>query len=147
MDNKALISKLKKLGACSVAVDWTNGADLETAWEKCERADWMLWFICKMEMGTQRDRIHIICDCAETALKYVPRGEDRPRKAIKAARKYADDPTENNREAAGAAAWAAEAAAGAAAWAAEAAWAARAAGAALQKKILTYGMKLLKEAS
>jgi hypothetical protein len=46
-----------------------------------------------MELGTQRERIHVICDCAETSLRYVPKGEDRPRFAIEAARRYADNPT------------------------------------------------------
>ncbi len=141
MNNKILLKKLKSLDACSEAVKWTDGYDLKTAWKKCKRADWMLWFIYKMEIGTKKERIHITCDCASLSLKYVPKGENRPREAIEAARRYADNPTEENRKAAGAATWAAgaagaaaEAAAGAAAeatWAAEAAvgatWAAEAA--------------------
>lgn len=32
--------------ACSEAVEWaTTQPDYETAWAKCERADWMLWLI------------------------------------------------------------------------------------------------------
>jgi hypothetical protein len=119
MNNKALLKKLLELDACSDAREWTDGMDLKTAWKKCKRADWMLWFICKMEIGTKQERIHIICDCSATALKYIPKGENRPRLAIEAARRYADNPTEENclacdtaAEAAGAAgaAWAAGAA-------------------------------------
>jgi hypothetical protein len=126
MNNKDFVNKLIELKACPEAIElvkekkWT----LKQAWAKTERADWMLWLMCKMEFATQRERIHIICDCAETSLKYVPKGEDRPRLAIEAARRYADNPTEKNREAAGAAAGAARAAAGAARAAAGAAWAA-----------------------
>lgn len=74
----------------------------------------MLWYICKMEIGTRQERIHIICDCAATALKYVPKGENRPRLAIEAARKYADEKTPENLEKLNAARAAAEAARGAA---------------------------------
>jgi len=78
----------------------------------------MLWYIGKAELGTKRDRTHVICDCAETALKYVPKGEDRPRKAIEAAREYVDNPTEENLKKLNAAWDAASAAAGDAAGAA-----------------------------
>ena len=143
MNNKDFVTKLKELSACSEAVEWAKKySTLQGAWKACERADHMLWYICKMEIGTRKERIHIICDCVATALKYVPKGEDRPRLAIKAARKYADKRTPENLErlnaawvATGAAAWAAawvaardatgaaaraaaRAAAGAAAWAA-----------------------------
>lgn len=37
---------LKKHGACSEAVEWAQTQpDMATAWAKCERADFMLWFI------------------------------------------------------------------------------------------------------
>ena len=126
MNNKEFMLRLKELSACSDAVKWVGDKDFKTSWNNCERADWMLWLICKMEIGTRQERIHIICDCAATSLKYIPKGEDRPRLAIKAARTYADIPTPENLEklnAAGDAAWdAAWAAAGAAAR--DAAWAA-----------------------
>ena len=109
MKNEDLLNQLKQFSACEEAVTWTNGMDLKTAWNKCERADWMLWYIFMAKIGTERDRIHIICDCAATALKYVPKGEDRPRLAIEAARNYADNPTEENKAAANAAAYAANA--------------------------------------
>ena len=136
MTNIDFRKKLSELSACQDAIDWVDNRDFKTAWDDCERADWMLWLMCKMEIATKRERIHIICDCAATSLKYVPKGDDRPRLAIEAARNYADSPTDENLRlltAAGAearaAAWAAGDAAGAAraaAWAAawDAAWAA-----------------------
>ena len=79
----------------------------------------------------------LACDFAETAIKYVPEDEDRPRKAIETARRYArGEATDEELAAADAAARAARAAwaASDAAWAAwaasDAAWAARAAWAA-----------------
>jgi len=145
MTNKAFLAKLLELNACSEAVEWVGKKSFRTAWNECVRADWMLWLVCKMEIGTRAERIHAVCDCAATALKYVPIGEDRPRLAIEAARAYSDKPTPGNLEklnaaraawdAAGAAAWdaawaaaAAAGAAGAAAWAAAGAAARAAAG-------------------
>lgn len=31
---------LKKLCACSEAVDWVGGRDLSTAWEECANTQW-----------------------------------------------------------------------------------------------------------
>ena len=123
MNNVEFVAKLKELNACSEAVEFVGDKDFKTAWNKCVWADWMLWLICKMEIGTREERIHIICDCAATALKYVPKGEDRPRLAIEAARKYADERTPDNLEMLNTAR-AVAGAAGDAAWAAGAAWAA-----------------------
>ena len=131
MDNKQLLERLKKEKACTEAIEWANGMDLKTAWNTCERADWMLWYMCRTDMATERERIHVICDCAATALKYVPKGEDRPRLAIEATRRYADNPTEKNKVAKATAWAAARAAARAAAWTAP--W--TAAGAAAHKNM------------
>jgi len=134
MEHKDFVLRLRELKACPEAIDFVaqHRYSFKEAGETCERADWMLWYIFRAGMGTKRDRIHLVCDCASTALKYVPKGEDRPRKAIEATRKYADNPTEENRVAAHAAAYvahvayaAANAAAAAAAAAATAVYAAK----------------------
>jgi len=141
MNHADFVKELKEMDACGDAIEFVvkNKYDLKQAWNNCERADWMLWLACKKEMFTIKDRTHAICDCAETALKYVPKGEERPRLAIEAARRYADKRTDKNLQllnAAGDAAWAAAwtaawaaaraaGAAGSAAWVAgDAAWAA-----------------------
>jgi hypothetical protein len=84
---------LNKLNACQEAVTWAKGKSLAEVWETCERADWMLWLCGKMigKQGwpTRRELVLAACDCAETALKYVPKGEERPAKAIETARKWA----------------------------------------------------------
>ena len=87
----------------------------------------MLWLAAKTWVD-RKLTVMAACDCAELALRHVPDGEDRPQKAIEAARAWCLCPNnEAARDAAGAArdaAWAA----GAAAWAAaEAAGAAEAA--------------------
>ena len=36
--------KLEKLGACNEAIKWASTQpDYKTAWQNCERGDWMLW--------------------------------------------------------------------------------------------------------
>ena len=133
MNSQQLKVLLNRLRACKEAVEWTDGKDLKTAWETCEHADWMLW-LCARMIGKEGWPIHqqvvlAACACAETALKYVPKDELRPKQAIVVARKWANGQAslDEVKAAAKAAAWAAEAAwaeAWAAAEAAEAAWAA-----------------------
>jgi len=109
--------------ACADAVKWVGRKSLTVAWRTCQRADWMMWLVSRV--CTRRVAVLCACECARTALRYVPKGEDRPRLAIEAAERWAGNPTEENRHAADAAAnAAANAAAHAAANATYAAYAA-----------------------
>jgi len=110
--------------ACADAVNWVGRKSLTVAWRTCQRADWMLWLVGRV--CEQRVSMLCACECARTALRYVPAGEDRPRLAIEAAERWAADPTEINGAAADAAARAAGDAAGAARAARDAGDAARA---------------------
>ena len=128
MTNKKTLELLRSLEACPMAIDWIerDKLTLRQAWFKCKQADWLIWFANKYKMTSHQELVLVACACAEKALKFVPKGENRPRKAIEAAKKWAKEPTEENRRiayaAAGAAAYAATgAAAGAAAYAAGAA--------------------------
>jgi hypothetical protein len=123
--------KLVKLGACPNAVEWARAyPSLAAAWKACERADWMLWLAGRLcRTVPQRKRLTLAaCACARMVLKYVPKGEDRPRAAILTAERWARDASvvtlENVRKAADAAAYGAGYAAYAAAHAAHAAYAA-----------------------
>jgi len=85
---------LKSLDACGPARDWVGDKSSTEAWETCERADWMLWLLAMMAdkpgwptAGVVR---HCACDCAYTALRFVPYGEGRPARAVAVARLYAD---------------------------------------------------------
>ena len=53
----------------------------------------MLWLLGGLsgppESDSRRKLVLAACDCAELALKHVPEGEDRPRKAINTARRWA----------------------------------------------------------
>jgi len=125
VNNKELLDLLDKLNACSSAIEWIKKEklNLKQAWWRCEKADWLIWFAAKTDMVSHQKIVLVACACAETTLKYVPKGEDRSKNAIKAARNWALNPTEENRAAAADAAYAAahaaaDAAAHAAAYAA-----------------------------
>src|ERR1700740_2774342 len=134
MDAKQLNQKLRRLGACSEAVEWAKGKSFAEAWMTCERGDWMLWLCARMagaEGWPSRQKIVLFaCDRAETVLpifeKRYPQ-DDRPRKAIETARAWAKGESAAAAAAAAAAAYAAAAAAAAYAAAAAAAAAPRAA--------------------
>jgi len=75
---------LAKLGACSEARHEAEGKSMRRVWDSCERGDWLLWLSAKLRI----DRKLIVlaaCDCARTALRFVPAGETRPREAIETA--------------------------------------------------------------
>jgi hypothetical protein len=104
--------------ACSEARKWSKSKTLKKAWKECVRADWMCWLLVTMsgEKGWPNKSVvrHVLCDCAETALKYTK--DPRPAETIRIARLYADGKaTDEQLAAAGDAAWAAMDAARAAA--------------------------------
>jgi hypothetical protein len=66
----------------------------------------MLWAAGKLGVD-RRLIVRAAAMCARTALKYVPIGENRPLAAIEAAERWAENPTEENRVGARAAAYAA----------------------------------------
>ena len=43
------VKKLKRLNACSEAIEYVaQFKSLDEAWQKCERGDWMLWYVGKL---------------------------------------------------------------------------------------------------
>jgi len=129
------ILKIKKLGACSEAIEAAHQYETsQKLWEDCDRGDWMLWLIGKLsgEPGSDKRKRLVLaaCKCARLALKLVPEGEKRPLRAIETAEKWArgeGNVTIKDVRAAAADAAAAAAAADATAYAADAAAAAAAA--------------------
>ncbi len=127
--------KLNNMNACSEAVEWVGRRGIKTAWRDCKRGDWMLWLAGRLDID-RKLLVLAACDCAETALQYVPEGEGRPAKAIQTARNWCngtasiDDVRAARRAAAASAAATAATAAYAAAYAAATATAAYAAAAA-----------------
>ena len=88
--------KLAALNACPDAVEWAKTQpSMKAAWANCERGDWMLWLLAmtKCRRPERRYRgplVRAACECARLSLKYVPKGEKRPLKAIQAVEKWAD---------------------------------------------------------
>ena len=62
---------------------------MKTAITKCERGDWLLWLAGHIGMD-HKQIVRAACDCAWTALQYVPTGEERPRKCIETVRAWCD---------------------------------------------------------
>ena len=91
---------------------------MSEVWEKCTRPDWLFYILEKHAPLEKEQSVRLAIAFAETCLGKVKEGEDRPRLAIEAAKAWLENPTEENRAAAYAAAYAAYAAAYAAAAAA-----------------------------
>ena len=88
--------QLKALGACTDAVEWVADRDLLTAWAECERGDWMLWLVGRMqgkEGWPNRQAIVLVaCDCAELVLPIYEKrypNDDRVRNCIAVTRQWA----------------------------------------------------------
>jgi len=81
--------RLIEMDACAEAVEWVGEKTMAEAWATCERADWMLWLVGKID-GSYTPRLRLAaCACARTALKYVTPGDERPRLAIECAERFA----------------------------------------------------------
>jgi len=103
---------LERLGACSDSLEWVaQQRNATQAWRDCERGDWMIWLIVRTaKPGSPRHRraVALLCRSMRRALRFVPRGERRPLKAIRLAEQWTRSPrkvsTEGLRVAADAAA-------------------------------------------
>jgi len=165
MEIKKLTTRwLKKQEACSDAIEWFE-SQKETdpikiikkliRYDSDEKLQWANWFIVRLMNKKQNVQYAIFA--AELALcvfeKAYP-NDDRPRKAIEAAKAYLKNPCEKTKSAARSAAsaaefaaWSAESAAESAAWsAASAAWSAASAAGNCNgtlTRILRYGIKII----
>ena len=79
--------RLKEMSACGDAVKWVGKRGPKKAYTECNRPDWLLWYATKRGVD-KKLLVLAACDCAETALQFVPDDEDRPRKAIETARAW-----------------------------------------------------------
>lgn len=94
MEAKQFQKLLHSLHACSEVRAWAEGKSLREVWQTCERADWLLWLCGKMAgksgWPSRKEVVLAACACAELALKYVLKGEDRPRRCIEIVRSWAN---------------------------------------------------------
>ena len=128
---------LREKSACNSGVKWfldqkeTNGFKVVEKLIKENKLDWANWAIVRI-MSYNQYVSYAVFAAEEVVDLYEKRypGDNRPRKAIEAAKKCIENPTEENKKAAAVDAAAAYAAA---------------ANADMKLKILNYGLKLLKE--
>ena len=83
-------SYLSDLGASSEAMNWAGDRTAQQAWDDCERADWLMWWLAKAAGTEHKQLVRIACACARTALPYVQAGELRPLRAIETAEAWCD---------------------------------------------------------
>jgi hypothetical protein len=91
---KRVMDYLRSLDACAGAVEWMGQQKTQAqAWADCQRGDWMLWLLGKHagppESEARKPLVLCACACSRLALKYVPKGEGRPRVAIETAERWA----------------------------------------------------------
>src|SRR3989304_3838469 len=84
---------LKKHGACNDGAVWFNatfpdGATPDQIIAKIQRADWLLWYARNAKFFSRLQYVKLACICARTSLKYVKKGEDRPKKCIETVEAY-----------------------------------------------------------
>lgn len=100
LSHEEFVSRLESMGACDSddddALPWirTHKHTLKTAWDACERPDWMLWLCGKMEghpcWPTRQQIVLVACEIARGVL-HLTREQDRDMclRAIEAAEAYA----------------------------------------------------------
>lgn len=89
------IDRIAALSACPPALEWLRAEsypDLATTWAACPRGDWMLWLAGRLVgppgHSSRAPLVLAAAACAELALVHVPANEERPRRAIEAARAW-----------------------------------------------------------
>lgn len=99
---------------CAEALAWyKTQKNAKEAWLNCERGDWMLWILRCMQKLDKVSSVRVAIACAQRILHiYQARkpNDIRPAAAIAAAQAWLDNPFEETRHAADAAADAADAA-------------------------------------
>ena len=68
--------------------DHQQCAACEASGDACERGDWMLWYLGKVDVNRRR-LVLAACNCARLALPHIRAGEQRPRLAIETAERWA----------------------------------------------------------
>ena len=122
----SLARRLALLEACPEAIEWVGRKKAQSAWDKCERGDWMMWLIqrCEIKDGSPEHKSVIRCsiDFAKLSLpeweKYSSTRE--PHLAIEAAERFVNEWSQEAGSAARAAVYSAADSAGSAARSAQA---------------------------
>ena len=66
-----MIRFLKSLDACRGSIEWAETQpDMSTAWNNCERGDWLIWLVSRVCTNKQAITL-TACACARIALQYA----------------------------------------------------------------------------
>lgn len=114
MAPRTLTDRLESLDAHFSIIEWFDERPemtLENFWATSQRADWMLWLAGRQAgRGAWPSMAEVVvatCDCVETVLRYFSDDEERPSRAIEAARSWAASPDEETAVRRALAAWSA----------------------------------------
>jgi hypothetical protein len=111
---------LKSWEPCKDGLEWgLKQKSLADVFDKCDRSDWLIWLIRKVDCWDHRQKVMVAVACASHVLKYAKCKEAKA--AIDAAKAWLDNPCEKTQKAASAAYAASAASAAASASAAYAA--------------------------
>jgi hypothetical protein len=87
-DLSDVLRQMRKHGAILAWVVARRNRTLDDLWAECQHGYWMLWLASCLGVD-RRLTVLAACDCAESVLSYIPAGEERPRRAIESARRWA----------------------------------------------------------
>lgn len=80
MNNNELKTFLKEHEACKPAIRWVKKDNLNQAWWRCNRADWMVWlleiFVGTKNWPTSKQVVLVVCNCICHCLKADERTEE-----------------------------------------------------------------------
>ncbi len=70
-------------------IEWAQsfGSDFERAWNECPRADYLVALAGAVE-ADRKAIVTVVCQCARATLAFVPRHEQRPRRAVHVAESW-----------------------------------------------------------
>jgi hypothetical protein len=86
-----LRERLTSLDACKEAMDWVGDMSYHEAWLKCERGDWMVWYLARTILDHSFVK-SLTRYCVEVAIERYPnQNSDFTRNAAKDARYMAED--------------------------------------------------------
>jgi len=73
---------------------------MNEVWQACLRPDWLFWILEKHSPLEKEQSVRLSIAFAESCLCNVPKGEDRPRLAVEAAKAWLANPCEETASAA-----------------------------------------------
>jgi hypothetical protein len=83
---KMTVTQLKELNPCEDGLDFVRSCrSLAVAWEKCERADWMIWLLRWLEKMPKEVSVTFARYCSDSAKKHAAAAADNYASPVAAA--------------------------------------------------------------